>query len=285
MSPVEQQSEREVPRTLLPLANPPTFALAASWAVILLMSVAFVAGAISPGILYPGNDQSSRPTDLVQFVGAPLLLASVVMTRRGSLVWLLLWPGILVYLLYHDLAYLLMMRLNPMLVLHLVLAALNLFATVGLVSAINKGAVQSMLAGAVYEKLGGAVLASFGTLICISALAGILGHLFKQTAISPSELALHVTDFLMSPTWIIGGVLLWARKPLGYAVGPGLLFQASMLFVGLILLFVLQTVISGVAFRIVDTVAVCALGTICFVPCCLFVRGVLQRTGKSGGAL
>jgi len=49
--------------------------------------------------------------------------------------------------------------------------------------------------------------------------------------IAETELALHISDFLITPAWIIGGVLLWRRKEFGYVIGLGLLFQASMLFI------------------------------------------------------
>ena len=81
----------------------------------------------------------------------------------------------------------------------------------------------------------------------------------------------------MSPSWIIGGVLLWRRKALGYVVGLGLLFQASMLFIGLITLFLLQPLISGNRFRPNDVLVVFAMGLICFVPFALFARGATLK--------
>jgi hypothetical protein len=71
-------------------------------------------------------------------------------------------------------------------------------------------------------------------------------------------------------------VLLWRRRPLGYVTGMGLLFQASMLFVGLLALFVLQPLLTALPFRAVDFVVTLALSLICFIPFGLFVRGVLS---------
>jgi hypothetical protein len=264
--------------TIGPLAHALTFTAATSWSVILIMSVACVVGAIHPAIFYQGKDRSSLAVDVVQFAGVPVLLFSVLMARR-NLIWLLLWPGTLFYLLYHDLAYVFTMRPNLALVLHVVLAGLNLYAAIGVVSAINPHAARLKLAGAVYEKLGGAVLAAFGILVWIAALAGII-KVLGQSAVGPA-LAVHITDLLISPAWIIGGVLLWRCRPFGYVAGLGLLFQASMLFVGLILLFVLQAAICKMPFRFVDTLVVLALGTVCFVPFGLFMRGVLQRARES----
>ena len=75
---------------------------------------------------------------------------------------------------------------------------------------------------------------------------------------------------------MIGGILLWRRKPLGYVTGAGLLFQASMLFIGLIVFLLLQPLLTAAPFALVDTVVTFILGLICFVPFGLFVRGLLS---------
>lgn len=61
-----------------------------------------------------------------------------------------------------------------------------------------------------------------------------------QTMIPASELGTLLADMILSLFWIAGGILLLRRMPLGYASGLGLLFAICMLFVGLILLLLLQ---------------------------------------------
>jgi hypothetical protein len=58
--------------------------------------------------------------------------------------------------------------------------------------------------------------------------------------------------------------------------GLGLLFQASMLFVGLIFLLLLQPFLTAAPFAPVDVIVVSILGLICFVPLGLFARGVVN---------
>lgn len=43
-----------------------------------------------------------------------------------------------------------------------------------------------------------------------------------------------VADGLTTSLWILGGLCLWRKQWLGYLCGAGLLFQASLLFVGLL---------------------------------------------------
>jgi hypothetical protein len=58
--------------------------------------------------------------------------------------------------------------------------------------------------------------------------------------------------------------------------GLGLLFQASMLFVGLVAFLLLRPLLSTVPFDLGEVLVVAVMGLICFVPFGLFVRGVLR---------
>jgi len=95
--------------------------------------------------------------------------------------------------------------------------------------------------------------------------------------ITRPELAVHISDFVITLFWIIGGILLCRRKGLGYVVGPGLLFQASMLFVGLIVILFFQPMLTSTAFAPSSVVVISLLGLICFVPFALIAQGITLR--------
>jgi hypothetical protein len=84
----------------------------------------------------------------------------------------------------------------------------------------------------------------------------------------------HIADFLITPTWVIGGILLWRRTKLGYAVSLGLFFQASMLFIGLIAFLMLQPLLTGANFRVSDAVVIFIMSLICLIPLVLFLRSI-----------
>jgi hypothetical protein len=117
-------------------------------------------------------------------------------------------------------------------------------------------------------------LAALGALFFLRVIVVMVGAIASQTPVVGPELALHLADFVIAPGMVTGGVLLWRRQRLGYATGLGLLFQASMLFVGLIVVLLLQPFILDAPFAPLDVVVVFLLGLICFVPFGLFVRGV-----------
>jgi hypothetical protein len=136
--------------------------------------------------------------------------------------------------------------------------------------------VKQRLNGRVPERVAGGILAGLGALFFLRVIGEIIGALIDQAVIPETELALLVTDFLITPAWIIGGALLWRRQALGYVVGTGLLFQASMLFIGLIMLMLLQPLLTSTPLALIDIVVVFVMGLVCFIPFGLFVRGVVK---------
>jgi hypothetical protein len=246
----------------------------------LLMAGLSTAGLVFRTSIYPTDEllQSFLTNDVVNLViGLPFLLLSMWWAGRGRLIGLLFWPGALLYVLYNYLVYVLALPLGAAFVLCLVLLAVSLYTTIGLVAAIDSHAVQQRLAGAVRERLAGGLLAVLGILIALFSITGTVQAVVSGTSLPAAEVALHITDFLISPAWFIGGVLLWRRRAAGYAMGLGLLFQGSMLFVGLIVFLLLQPILTGAPFAPVDVVVTFIMGLAAFIPFALFVRGVVAR--------
>ena len=269
----------QAPDSGLPTRRPLTLIYALSLVIALLMAAASLLGLLYRTVTYPADDlaQSFVPTDVVNlFIGLPVLLGSVWLARRGKLIGLLLWPGALLYGLYHYIVYVVALPLSPVFVLHLILLMLSAYTLIALIAAIDSEAVRRRLAGSVPERVAGGVLAGLGILFALRPIGVLVGALVSQTPVSGAERALHASDFVISPTWVIGGVLLWRRQSLGYLAGLGLLFQASMLFVGLVLFLLLQPFLAGAPFVLTDVLVILALGLVCFVPFALYVRGVLS---------
>jgi hypothetical protein len=173
------------------------------------------------------------------------------------------------------------MPLNVAFLLHLALVTLCVYTIIGLVANIDGKVVQHRLTGAVPERLAGGVLTGLGLLFFLRVIGVLVNALTSQTPITETELALHTADFLITPAWVIGGVLLWRRKEFGYVTGLGLLFQASMLFIGLIIFLLLQPFLSTAPFVLFDVVVIFTMGLVCFIPFALFVRGVASNRNSS----
>jgi len=242
--------------------------------VALLLALTSLAGLFFPAVVYPTADlrRAFLANDVVNLlIGLPVLLGALWTAGRGNLRGLLFLPGALFYVTYNAIAYAFAMPLTWQFGLFLTLAILSGLAIYLLFSRLDIPSIGQRLSGKVAERLCGGVLAGFGALFFLRGIAQL-----AQGAVSGAEWAVVLADLFTTPFWIIGGILLWRKHPLGYASGAGLLFQASMLFVGLLVFFILQPFVSAVPFPMEDFVVVASMSLICFIPFGLFLRGVMS---------
>lgn len=268
----------------LPIRCNLTLAYAISLVIAALMAIASVAGLLYQTIIYPTDEllQSFVTNDVVNlFIGLPILLGSMWLARRGKLIGLLFWPGALFFVFYTYIVYVLSMPLNVAFLLHLTLVTLSAYTMIGLVASIDGKTVQKRLTGAVPERVGGGVLVGLGILFFVRVIVVMVNAIIDQAPVPATEIALNVSDFLIAPALVIGGVLLWQCKSLGYVTGLGLLFQASMLFIGLIFILILRPFMTTAQFVLSDVLVVFVMGMVCFIPFALFVRGAASKRNPS----
>ena len=245
-----------------------------------LLAVASIAGILFRSVIYPTDELLNTfiPNDIVNIlIGLPIILGSIFLTIRGKLIGLLFWPGALFFVVYNYMIYVLAMPFNWAFLLHLTLVTLSVYTIIILVASIDGKKIHHRLAGAVHERVTGGILVGMGLLFLLQVVGVMIDSLTNQIPITGTELALHVSDFLISPALIIGGILLWRHKEFGYVSGLGLLFQASMLFIGLIAFLIIQPVLTSTPFLLVDILVVFIMGLICFIPLTLFIRGIRSR--------
>jgi hypothetical protein len=256
--------------------------------ITVLMGTASFAGLLYRESIYPSEEmlRAFMPNDVINLaIGVPMMIVSMWLTRKGNIIGLLFWPGALFYVFYVYIVYLLSMPYNLAFLFHLSLVVLSAYTMVGLLASIDGKVVQAQLRGRVAEKLCGGVLVGLGMLFFVRVAGIFASTLINQTVMPATELALNVADFVLSPAMVIGGVLLWRSRSFGYVSGLGLLFQGSMLFIGLIFTLILQPFISGAAFMLVDTLVVFVMGMICFVPFALFLQGAMLKGKPSSGEI
>jgi hypothetical protein len=269
----------KIPATFVTGGRKLTFTYLLSLFIALLMAVASGLGLLNPKAIYPTEAlrQSFFPNDVVNLViGLPTLLLALWLAWRGKMVGLLFWPGALMFVLYTYLAYIFSIPVGWYYLLLLTLIVLCTYTLIGLVASIDIGAVGSRLQGAVPGRFTGVLLIIFGAFVFLRVFSVIASAVNDPASVTATELAALPADFLISPAWIIGGVLLWARKPLGYASGLGLLFQASMLFIGLISFMLLQPLMTEAVFDLPGLLVVAVMSLVCFIPFGLYLQGVAK---------
>lgn len=265
----------------LPITRNLSLAYRFSLIVALLIAATSLAGLFFPSVIYPTEElrQSFVSNDGVNlFIGLPILLCSMWLAQHGRLIGLLLWPGALFYATYNYIAYTVAMPFALLSVPYLVLVVLSVYTMYRLLSNIDSAAIQQRMKGTVPERFGGGVLVGFGVLFFLRGLGQVLGAISSQVPLTGSELGVLAADLLITPSWVIGGILLWRRQAFGYVIGAGLLFQASMLFIGLLVFFILQPFLAATPFPVDDFVVIFVMGLICFIPFALFARGIIKKS-------
>ena len=274
----KKQIESEQNSSLgLPLKHDLKLDYTLSYLIAALIAVTAVISYIYQSTIYPSTELliSFLPSDAaILIIGLPTLLVSMSLTRRGVLTGLLLWPGVMLFVFYNYLIYVLAIPFNLGYLLQLTLVGLSAYNLISLVDNIDGSKLKEKLTNAVPERLTGGILAGLGLLFFLRSSVQLISILINRTSISETALALNSVDFLISPIWIVSGILLWKRRAFGYVVGLGMLFQASMLFIGLIFVLVVQPFISSEPFALLDVVIVFVMGFICFIPMIFFLRGV-----------
>jgi hypothetical protein len=205
-------------------------------------------------------------------IGVPILLGSIWLDRRGKYLGRLLWPGALMYTLYNYLAYVVALPISWLYVTYLLIVALSLYSLISAAANIDINTAKQRLNGKVPQRFAGGVLLLLGGFVFIRVFAVIASAQLGTSVIEITDRSLLLADALLAPAWILGGFLLWKKRALGYAASLALLFQGSMLFLGLIIVLALQPIFTEASFPLADILVVAAMGLICFVPLFSFLR-------------
>ena len=264
----------------LPLKHNLKPATVISVIVALSMTVLSVASLLFPDSLYTTEElrQAYLANDAVNLlIGLPILLGTVWLTRRGKLIGLLCWPGALLYTFYNYIAYVFGMPFSGFTLAFILLVLLSAYPAFSLLKNIDWERLKTQLAGSVSERFSGGALVFFGVGFFFLAAGVITGANADEATTSMTEVGVAIADIVLSMLLFVGGILLFRRKALGYASGMGLLFAASALFVGVILVVLFQPLLTNAPFVLEDVIVLSGMTLISFIPTGLFMRGVLAK--------
>jgi hypothetical protein len=231
-------------------------------------------------VLFVGQDA------LNLIVALPILLGAMWLSRRGSLIGLLLWPGILFYVLYDYGYYVLGAPFNAFFLIYIALMTLSAYAMIAVLLSLDASAVRDQLTAAIHPRLVGGFLAGLAVLFTAlwttlvgSALIGGAEFGTIPRVVTTLDLTIQL------PALFVGGILLIRRQPLGFLVAPGLLLQASAYLAGLSAVTVLQESLMGQPFDAVAVVPGVLVGVIGLTMIGSFVRsGARARSANPAAA-
>lgn len=234
-----------------------------------LMVLVSVSGIIYSPNLYISQEliESFLPNDYINLmIGLPVLVLSIIFARKDSTRGLLFLPGALLYVIYNYIAYSLALLGSPFFPVYLIIVLTSTFALIILFKNLNRSLFGKVFIRSKAHKITAIILIFFGTVFLIRVFSLIGGSVIKGQSLTASELAVNVADLLTTPLWIIAGVSLLRKKEFGYISVPGVVLQGSMLFLGLLLLFIIQPLLTETLFKMEDFIVIAVMGLFFFIP-------------------
>lgn len=249
-----------------------------SCVVAAIMTVASVYALFAWRSVYDGADPKLVPLLVGQdalnlLVALPMLLVSLLLARRGSLIGMLLWPGALFYIAYDYGYYVLGAPYNAFFLPYIALVTVSLYGAALAVASVDRSAVRDRVASAIPARTVGGFLAGIAILFTLLWTALNVSTLASGNLVDPVVRVVTVMDLVLQlPALFVVGVLLWRGEPFGYVAAPGLLLQAATYLAGLSVITLLTEDVTGAAFEPVAILPGFAIGIVGLFLVALFVR-------------
>lgn len=258
-----------------------------------LMVIASLAGLLVDGLYvdaplvaagWPGNDLVTLA------VGAPLLVGSLVLARRGSDRARLIWPGMLYYTLYNYAFYLFGAAFNPLFLVYVALFALPFFALIFLLVGMDVDALRRGFGPRTGVRVVAVVMLFLGGGLGAFWIAHSLpGPLAAQTqaiiarygGVTNLIAALDLT-FIVS-IFVLGGVWLWMRRAWGYVLAAVITVSGAVYMAALAATAAAQA-LAGVGTALSEAVPWVVLSLLCAASAVMLLAGMRGQVYETSAA-
>ena len=186
---------------------------------------------VIPENLVPPESQvpAAYGQDLIVLVaGLPLLIISMLMTRRGSVHGVIMWLGTLSFIFYAYATYAFAGLMNVFFLLYTALMGLSVFSMIGIL--INISDVQCRIKR---DKVGIFVGGYLFVMAILFVVLWVLRYIDTLNivplySLTPIILTLDFSFYI--PALFLAAIWTWQRKSLGYILSGAFLIKAAALF-------------------------------------------------------
>lgn len=180
-------------------------------------------------------------------VGIPLLIAGIILARKGSLRGQLLLAGGLGYTLYTYTSYAFLAAYNQFFLLYVTLFSLSLFAFIIALSGMDAELVSQQVSEGMPRRAIAVFLMLLAAFLGMAWLGRIVPPLLADTPPIGLEayttLVIQALDLgIIVPASTITAVLLWQKRPWGYTLASVLIVKGLMMGAALIAMIISQIV-------------------------------------------
>jgi hypothetical protein len=162
--------------------------------------------------------------DLVSLIFAPVLLAAMVLTARGSARALVIWTGLLVYVLYYYAFYVFDLVYTVFYPLYLALIGLSSCSLIGLLTGVDLERFRQRVSDRMPVRLLAVVLGM--TLLFVPIWLIMLARGIAAGQPGETDLVFVFDLPFLIPACLFAAVQIWRRRTVGYLLGGPLLFKA-----------------------------------------------------------
>jgi hypothetical protein len=260
--------------------------------IILLILFLSVIGILNVKYGIYGNDPNLNSIfwgqDFIHLIlGMPIFLLILYLAKQKSIVSFLLWPGMFFYIIYDYFYFLLGTPMSYYFLGYLLIVILSIYTLIGFLINID----IEKLFGYVHElpnKLIGVILVAFSCLTFLSILlspGGLIPSLQSHININLQARLLWTLDPIFQiPSFLIVGILLLLRKPMGYVLSGGLLLQSCIFVNGKTIADIANIIFTGNptggSNRIITWVVLGFIGVLLLLSLLIYLFGINKSLNK-----
>lgn len=164
--------------------------------------------------------------DLISLIFAPLLVAAMYLSSRGSLRAFVIWAGLLVYVVYYYAFYAFGFVYTMFYPLYLALIGLATYSLIGLLAAVDLEAFRTRASERMPVRFIGVVL-GMAVLFVPIWLSMMVQRIAAQQA-GETDLVFVFDLCFLIPAIVLAAVQIWWRRPVGYLLSGILLIKATI---------------------------------------------------------
>ncbi len=199
--------------------------------VAAFLAIAAAAGLANPGMYAPFIHSDALLAglpvqDFVSLLAAPLLVAVMILARRGSTRALVLWAGLLVFFGYYYAFYCFGYVYTLYYPLYLAIMGLSTYSLIGLLSAVDVPAFAEQVDVWLPARFLALVLAMPLLLVPLWLMGIVKGIQTQQ--VGAGDLVFVLDLAFLIPAMTYAAVQMWRRRPQGYLFGGVLLVKAAI---------------------------------------------------------
>ena len=203
----------------------------------------------------------------------PLFIISLLLVSKDNNIGLLLWPGILFYLVFIYLFYSIAISFQWISLLYLTITPLCGYTSIGIIGKMDSDKAYNFLTNRLPSSLTGGLLLLFGLFFLALDLVNIIGYLSNSSPLEIDQYTAWIVDFTVGiPLLLIGGFLLIQKKNLGYVLSLGLLLYIILLDFGVSVLYIFKWFFNEPDFDPGALIIFSVITLICFSPIYLFYK-------------